>query len=102
MEYYKLVDVMTTPINVSVLTKRKGGGNVYGHTRLEPGMAYEMPADDPEFRKSIMAATTNTEMGYKAMLDQAGIRYEEVRPSCHCRKPYLKVYCVEVFEGADN
>lgn len=102
MEYYKLVDVMTTPINVSVLTKRQGGGTVYGHVRLEPGMAYEMPTDDPEFRKSIMAATTDTEMAYKNVLDENGIRYEVVKPSCHCRKPYLKMKCVEVFEGESN
>lgn len=102
MEYYKLVDVMTTPINVSVLTKRQGGGHVYGTVRLEPGMAYEMPTDDPEFRKSIMAATTHTEMSNKALLDEQGISYEEVRPTCHCRKPYLKMKCVEVIEGESN
>ena len=98
MEYYKLVDVITTPINVSVLTKRKSGGQVYGHVRLEPGMAYEMPKDDPYFRKSIIAATTNTEMSHKPLLDTNGIKYEEIKPSCHCRKPFLKVKCVEVFE----
>lgn len=102
MEYYKLVDAITTPINVSVLTKRKSGGQVYGRVRLEPGMAYEMPIDDPYFRKSIMAATTNTEMSHKQTLDAKGIKYEEVKPTCHCRKPFLKVKCVEVFEGESN
>lgn len=102
MEYYKLVDVMTTPANLSVLTKRKNGGNIYGHVRLEPGMAYEMPTDDPEFRKSIMAATQDTSMSYKAMFDEKGIRYEEIRPSCHCRKPFLRFKCVEVFEGEQD
>ena len=102
MEYYKLVDAITTPINVSVLTKRKGGGTVYGHTRLEPGMAYEMPKDDPDFRKSILAATTNVEMSHKQTLDAKGIRYETIKPTCHCRKPYLKVKCVEVFEGESD
>ena len=99
MEYYKLVDVITTPINVSVLTKRPAGGNVYGHVRLEPGMAYEMPQNDPLFRGSILAATTNTEMTHKQLLDEKGIKYEVIKPSCHCRKPYLRVKCVEVFEG---
>lgn len=102
MEYYKLVDVITTPINVSVLTKRKSGGQVYGRVRLEPGMAYEMPTNDPYFRKSIMAATTNTEMSHKQTLDEKGIKYEEVKPSCHCRKPYLKVKCIEVFWGESD
>lgn len=102
MEYYKLVDVITTPINVSVLTKGKTGGHVYGHVRLEPGMAYEMPTDDPEFRKSIKSATTNTEMSHKQTLDEKGIPYEVVKPSCHCRKPYLRVKCVEVFEGESD
>lgn len=99
MEYYKLVDVMTTPTNVSVLTKSSLGGNVYGHVRLEPGMAYEMPKDDPEFRKSIMAATSDTAMENQSLLDEKGIRYEVIKPSCHCRKPYIRLKCVEVFEG---
>lgn len=102
MEYYKLVDVVTTPVNVSVLTKRKQGGTIYGHVRLEPGMAYEMPLDDPEFRKSIKAATTNTEMTHKALLDEKGIQYEVIKPSCHCRKPFLRMKCVEVFEGESD
>lgn len=102
MEYYKLVDVITTPINVSVLTKRKGGGTVYGRVRLEPNMAYEMPTDDPDFRKSIIAATTNTEMSHKQALDDSGVRYEVIKPTCHCRKPFLKVKCVEVFEGESD
>ena len=102
MEYYKLVDVMTTPANISVLTKRPKGGNVYGHVSMEPGMAYEMPENDPEFRKSILAATQNTEMTNQELLDQNGIEYEVMRPSCHCRKPYLKFKCVEVFEGESD
>lgn len=102
MEYYKLVDVVTTPINVSVLTKRKAGGTVYGHVRLEPGMSYEMPINDPDFRKSIMAATTNTEMSHKQLLDANGIQYEVIKPTCHCRKPYLRMKCIEVFEGESD
>lgn len=102
MEYYKLVDVVTTPINVSVLTKRAAGGTIYGRVRLEPGMAYEMPKNDPEFRKSIMAATTDTEMSHKSLLDANGIRYEVIKPSCHCRKPYIRMKCVEVFEGESD
>lgn len=99
MEYYKLVDVMTTPATVSVLTKRKAGGRVYGRVTMEPGMAYEMPTDDEEFRNSILAATQNTEMANKDLLDEQGIEYEVIRPSCHCRKPYLRFKCVEVIEG---
>lgn len=99
MEYYKLVDVMTTPATVSVLTKRKAGGRVYGRVTMEPGMAYEMPTDDEEFRNSILAATQNTEMRNKDLLDEQGIEYEVIRPSCHCRKPYLRFKCVEVIEG---
>lgn len=99
MEYYKLVDVMTTPATVSVLTKRKAGGRVYGRVTMEPGMAYEMPTDDEEFRNSILAATQNTEMTNKDLLDEQGIEYEVIRPSCHCRKPYLRFKCVEVIEG---
>lgn len=99
MEYYKLVDVMTTPATVSVLTKRKAGGRVYGRVTMEPGMAYEMPTDDEEFRNSILAATQNTEMSNKDLLDKQGIEYEVIRPSCHCRKPYLRFKCVEVIEG---
>ena len=99
MEYYKLVDVMTTPINLSVLTKRPAGGNVYGHVHLEPGMAYEMPQNDPQFRKSILAATSNTPMSNRDLLDSKGIRYEVIKPTCHCRKPYLRMKCVEVFDG---
>lgn len=102
MEYYKLVDVMTTPANVSVVTRSKLGGVSYGHERLEPGMAYEMPNDDPEFRKSILAATQDTAMSNKALLDENGIRYETIRPSCACRKPFLRFKCVEVFEGESN
>ena len=102
MEYYKLVDVMTTPINVSVLTKRQGGGTVYGHVHLEPGMAYEMPLNDPVFRKSIMAATTDTTMAKKNVLDASGIKYDIIRPTCHCRKPFIRLKCVEVFEGESN
>lgn len=102
MEYYKLVDVMTTPISVSVLTKSKLGGNVYGTKRLEPGMAYEMPTDDPAFRQSIIVATADTQMAKKDLLDENGISYEVVKPSCHCRKPFLRFKCVEVFEGELN
>lgn len=102
MEYYKLVDVMTTPATVSVLTKRPQGGRVYGRVTMEPGMAYEMPQNDPFFRSSILAATQNTEMTNKDLLDKLGIRYETIKPSCHCRKPYLKFKCVEVFEGESD
>ena len=102
MEYYKLVDVMTTPATVSVLTKRKAGGRVYGHVTMEPGMAYEMPKDDPYFRSSILAATQNTEMANKKLLDDNGISYETIKPTCHCRKPYLKFKCVEVFESESD
>ena len=99
MEYYKLVDVMTTPATVSVLTKRQAGGRVYGRVTLEPGMAYEMPQDDEFFRNSIIAATQDTEMKNKDLLDQNGIRYEVIRPTCRCRKPYLRFKCIEVIEG---
>lgn len=102
MEYYKLVDVMTTPTNVSVLTKRQGGGTVYGHVRLEPGMAYEMPTDDPIFRKSIIAATADTTMAKKEVLDMNDIKYEIIRPTCHCRKPFIRMKCVEVFNDELN
>lgn len=102
MEYYKLIDVMTTPVNASVLMKRKGGGTIYGHERLEPGMAYEMPSDDPEFRKSIMAVTAEADLGFESTLVKAGIEPEIIRPSCHCRKPFLRFKCVEVFEGESD
>lgn len=102
MEYYKLIDVMTTPVNASVLTKRKGGGTVYGRVRLEPGMAYEMPLNDPDFRKTIMAVKAEAEMGFERILKKDGIKYEIIRPSCHCRKPFLKFNCVEVFEGESD
>lgn len=99
MRYYKLVDIMTTPATLSVLFKRPAGGRVYGRVTLEPGMAYEMPLDDPEFEKSILAATQNTEMSNQALLDQKGISYEAIKPSCHCRKPYLRFKCVEVIDS---
>ena len=84
------------------IKKAERQSNVYGHVRMEPGMAYEMPKNDPEFRKSILAATQNTEMTNQELLDQNGIEYEVMRPSCHCRKPYLKFKCVEVFEGESD
>lgn len=99
MEYYKLVDVMTTPATVSVLTKRQAGGRVYGRVSLEPGMAYEMPADDADFRSSILAATQDTPMSNKDLLDEHGIKYEVIKPSCKCRKPFLRFKCIEVIEG---
>lgn len=102
MEYYKLVDVMTTPATVSVLSKRPAGGKVYGRVTMEPGMAYEMPKNDPDFRSSIIAATQDTAMVNQELLDRSGIQYEIIRPSCHCRKPYLRFKCVEVFEGESD
>lgn len=101
MEYYKLVDAVTSPINVRVLT-RMGSTSVYGTKRLDPGMAYEMPENDEPFKTSIRQATSSTEMKNKEMLDELGIEYEVVKPSCHCRKPYLKFKCVEVFEGESH
>lgn len=99
MEYYKLVDVMTTPATLSVLTKRQAGGKIYARVTLEPGMAYEMPKDDIDFRSSILSATQDTDMKNKELLDDNGIKYEVIKPSCKCRKPYLRFKCVEVIEG---
>lgn len=101
MEYYKLVDAVTSPINVHVMTKR-GNSTVYGHKRLDPGMAYEMPTDDAPFKESIVKATSDTDMKNKRLLDDLGIEYEVITPSCHCRKPYLRFKCVEVFQGELN
>lgn len=101
MEYYKLVDAVTSPINVHVMTKM-GNSTVYGHKRLDPGMAYEMPVDDEPFRQSIQNATSDTDMKNRSLLDELGISYEVVKPSCHCRKPYLRFKCVEVFQGESN
>lgn len=102
MEFYKLVDVLKDPINVSVLTKRAKGGSVYTYKRMEPGMAYEMPTDDPIFRKSIIAATADTTMAKKEVLDMNDIKYEIIRPTCHCRKPFIRMKCVEVFNDEPN
>lgn len=99
MEYYKLIDAITVPTNVAVTTKNKIGGYRSCFTRLEPGMAYEMPTDDPEFRRSVLAAKTDVLMEYKEMLDASHAEYEVIKPNCHCRKPFLRVKCVEVIEG---
>lgn len=101
MKYYKLVDAITQPINVSFEQAGKNGGRVYAHERLEPGMAYEMP-DDPIFESTIRMATTKTEMSNKDLLDSLGITYEVIKPHCHCRKPYLKMRSVEVFESESD
>jgi len=96
MEYYKLIDAITVPTNVQVTTKNDRGGYISKFVRLEPGMAYEMPTDDPEFRRSVLAAKTDVKMDFKEMLDEMGAEYEVFKPNCHCRKPFLKVKCVEV------
>lgn len=102
MEYYKLIDAITVPTNVQVTTKNERGGLISHFVRLEPGMAYEMPADDPEFRKSVLSADTSCTMEVKSMLDQIGARYEVVKPHCHCRKPFLRVKCVEVINDESD
>lgn len=99
MEYYKLIDAITVPTNVQVETINKDGSHRAYFVRLEPGMAYEMPTDDPAFRSSVLAATTDCTMDLKSLLDELGAKYEVIKPRCHCKKPYIKVRCVEVIEG---
>lgn len=102
MEYYKLIDAITVPTNVQVTTKNKRGGYYAHFVRLEPGMAYEMPTDDPEFRKSVLAAKTDCTMELRSMLDQMGADYEVIKPNCHCRKAFLRVKCVEVINDESD
>ena len=102
MEYYKLIDAITAPQNVQVSTKTSKGGCYTHFVRLVPGIAKEMPTDDPIFRASVLAATCDVDMKYKSMLDDMGAEYTIFKPNCHCRKPFLKVKCVEVIEGESD
>ena len=98
MEYYKLLDIITDPVQKQVEASNKDGTTSYPWLRLEPGMAYEMP-NDPVFRRSVLGLTTECTMELKSMLDSIGASYEVVKPHCHCKQPYIKVRCVEVIEG---
>lgn len=102
MEYCKLVDVMTTPVSKRILMEREGGGNIYKMFTLEPGMSYKLPKDKPLLRQSLMSLMEDTAMSNKSLLEENGIEFEVIQPSCKCRKPYLRFKCVEVYDDESD
>lgn len=78
--YYKLIDAIDVPKNLSVVT-RKGSTVRYGKMRLEPGKKYEIPEDETLFN-AIKNATETTRYTPER---------EEALKACHAN--YEKKVC---------
>ncbi len=101
MSYYKLIDAIKTPRNLSVVT-RVGSAVKYGRLHLDAGKKYELP-DNDVLLKAITDATETVK--YSAGLEEAliacGAEYEKKKcSSCGGKVLKLKYHVVEVVNDA--
>lgn len=95
--YYKLIDAIDVPKNLSVVT-RKGSAVRYGKIRLDPGKKYEIPEDET-LLKSLKDAmeTTRYTPEREAALKACHANYEKkVCKSCGGKVLKLVYHVVEV------
>lgn len=99
MTAYRLIDIVTNPITLTVWIKSTSGKAVK-RVRLVPNRLYHDFIGDPVFEESIRNATTTvnwTKALEKACKD-AGVRYELPKRTCSCQSQKIRIWCVEVVE----
>lgn len=99
MTAYKLIDLLTNPIQKPVWVTGKSG-RVLKRVRLVPGRLYHDYVDDPVFCESIKNLTHDLTWtkALEATVKEKGIQYTLPKRTCTCQSQKIRIWCVEVIE----